>query len=628
MAVSARLVLAAACVLGGAGVATAGEVVSTGGLELRAASDAVLGRDAALELTLSVRGDVHLVTTLGEVGAISIRDGVGHARLALPAQRSPAIVVVAAVSPLGAIRDWIAVPLAGQATVKVNTDPRAQVAVQVGSSTFGPVVADARGIASVEIVVPPGVTSGRTIAKDRRGAVTEKEIGLGTRPFPRIVLACSPDGQRVEMLSINANGSPATISPEVTVGGVPQAARAHAHGMFEIVRSADAPADAMRIVATYGDDIVATCTLHEPPEAPTRLLIEADRAVATAGTGAVMLRIHLAYPSDRPRIVVAQVEAHTDLGTLGPPVRDGDGWQVEWTIPDAHDDRREATVLARVSLPGHRDLDAAVRVELAPGPAQRIAVEASRGLTANGHARGVITVRGYDRWGNAADLAALSGRARGQIGPFMRRPDGARIATYVAPAGASHGDTVELVDRASGLSTRTTIELRALPSRYALELRAGYLSNLGRIGAPIVSVAGWIRLPVLGEHLRAGVELAGYTSTVTARAETTSEDVSARIRTAPILARAGYVTAFGATQVLVAGGLGIAAVATRLESASSGASTSTHVVLAASAVVGARWRLGPGSLGVEIGYLHARTTGAVAGRVGGIVGLIGYTLER
>ena len=72
-----------------------------------------------------------------------------------PHERFPRVAIIAAVASTEVA--WTAIPLWGRGLAQVQTRPGARISVQIGGRTFGPAEADARGIARVPVVVPPGV---------------------------------------------------------------------------------------------------------------------------------------------------------------------------------------------------------------------------------------------------------------------------------------------------------------------------------------------------------------------------------------------------------------------------------------------------------------------------------------
>src|SRR5438132_379434 len=80
-----------------------------------------------------------------------------------PSESYPQVAVIAAVA--GGQLSWTALPLSGQGMAVVQTRPGAEITVEIGERSFGPVKADAHGEAQVPVVVPPGVHEVRHLGK-------------------------------------------------------------------------------------------------------------------------------------------------------------------------------------------------------------------------------------------------------------------------------------------------------------------------------------------------------------------------------------------------------------------------------------------------------------------------------
>ncbi len=239
---------------------------SAGPLEI-SAPDAVLGRDTSIELTARAHGFVHWVTSAGAISPPAIDGDTQRLTLTLPTAKYPQLAIVAALDDGGALVDWIAVPLAGRATIKVDTSPSADVVVDVAGVKTEPVRATATGVAEVSIVVPPGITTVRTIATTRRGATLEKQQPLGVPPVKSVLAACLAD--RVVAIATTSSGAPLVTAPIITASSGTLAPVATGPGIAATALVATT-VDQIVITATAGDQ-QASCELtvhHEPPAPP------------------------------------------------------------------------------------------------------------------------------------------------------------------------------------------------------------------------------------------------------------------------------------------------------------------------------------------------------------------------
>jgi hypothetical protein len=270
---------------------------------------------------------------------------------------------------------------------------------------------------------------------------------------------------------------------------------------------------------------------------------------------------------------------------------------------------------------------ATVELVLVAADAVRIEVSAPSRIRANGQAGGKIEARVIDRFGNFVRSPQLKSRARGRVGSFAASTSGI-AADYVAPHTRDEGDDViEVSDPASGLTGRATVHLDALPRRFALSLRAGYLSNLGRVATPVATVTADARLPVLEEHLTLGVQLAGYTSTMTAM--DAMESVTGTITSVPLLARSSYRRTLGPIDGWIGAGAGVLLTTSEVSSASAGTQRESASRFAALGFAGGARRVGPGWIVFEASYLHATlpADGPLTGRAGGVLATAGFAYE-
>jgi hypothetical protein len=480
--------------------AMAGELVSPGPHAIRAPDSLVLGRDTSATIRIRDAAELHLVTNAGSISELVADGGEWRATLTLPSQKYPQRAIVAAVDKAGTVRDWLAIPLAGQARVKINTDSRATVIVRVGTVDFGPVVADAKGVANVEIVVPPGVTQATTIATGKKGANRDKPMPLGVAPFARTLAVCAPMGDQVSVVAILANGAASPVAPKVSASsGMTDAPVPASSGVFVSKHHAALAGDTAEMFAAFAneDSVRASCSLRVPPEPPSAIRITTDRPSFVAGSDPVTLSIALDYPGKRRALVIDTVSITSDAGTVTAPQRTEAGWTAAWTPPDGFAGRSTAHATVTANIPGGAPVTATVELVLVAADAVRIEVSAPSRIRANGQAGGKIEARVVDRFGNFVRSPQLESRARGRVGSFAASTSGI-AADYVAPHTRDEGDDViEVSDPASGLTGRATVHLDALPRRFALSLRAGYLSNLGRVATPVATVTADARLPVL-----------------------------------------------------------------------------------------------------------------------------------
>lgn len=255
---------------------------SAGPLEI-VAPDAVLGVDTAIDLTMHARADLHWVTSTGSLS--EPRDG--RITLTLPTAKYPQLAIVAALDRGGTLVDWIAVPLAGRATIRVDTSPNADVVVDVAGVRTPVVRASAGGVAEVSIIVPPGVPDVRTIATTRSGATIEKTQSLGVPAVKSLLAACVAD--RVTAIATASTGAPLEQPPEIAARTAKLAplttiAAGVATTTVTSAHPALTAAEIVTVTASIaGQDASCDLTLHhEPPPSPPPPRVAAPRPIPAA----------------------------------------------------------------------------------------------------------------------------------------------------------------------------------------------------------------------------------------------------------------------------------------------------------------------------------------------------------
>lgn len=150
---------------------------------IEAPAKAVLGRDATIEVTVvDLPAGASVLVTPGHLEGTT---------WSLPVERFPQVGLVVVAAADGTIVASRAVPLWGQATLRVETVAQASVVVEIEGTYAGPVIADAKGVATVPLVVPPGATEGMTLATTTGGGVKRREVPLGVPPLQRTWTVCT-----------------------------------------------------------------------------------------------------------------------------------------------------------------------------------------------------------------------------------------------------------------------------------------------------------------------------------------------------------------------------------------------------------------------------------------------------
>jgi hypothetical protein len=160
-----------------------------------------LGKDASAHISVRIKGSftnakVTLSTNVGSVGeAVQAGHGEFTAEFIPPRSRAPTVALLAADAEVEGEHTigWLALPLAGSDSMTFETKPRATVWLRVADRELGPVTANAKGDAQIEVIVPPGVNKATMHIEDPLGNTADRQIDLDPPPFPRMrVVAVGP----------------------------------------------------------------------------------------------------------------------------------------------------------------------------------------------------------------------------------------------------------------------------------------------------------------------------------------------------------------------------------------------------------------------------------------------------
>ncbi|MCC6808309.1 MAG: hypothetical protein IT381_12875 [Deltaproteobacteria bacterium] len=142
-------------------------------------------------VALPPAGPPRLTVNVGEVSEPRlVAPGKYTATYKPPAKRYPQLAIFLAQDPNAPMRHaWLALPLLAKETLSLETKPRAQVEVDVGDKTYGPLKADKRGRVKVPVVVPPGVAAAIVRSLDLAGNKKQVSLPLEPPPFSRLRVA-------------------------------------------------------------------------------------------------------------------------------------------------------------------------------------------------------------------------------------------------------------------------------------------------------------------------------------------------------------------------------------------------------------------------------------------------------
>lgn len=155
---------------------------AAGGIHLRCTPEhLLLGADREAEVRIELDPEatgLEVFASKGELGPLTLVErGVYRATYVPPKQSLPQEVILVALArgPRGTLEGRSVLPLWGQGQAEVRTRAGAPVTLRVGERTFGPIRADAAGLARIPVEVPPGV---------HEAFFGRRRIDLGLPPRP------------------------------------------------------------------------------------------------------------------------------------------------------------------------------------------------------------------------------------------------------------------------------------------------------------------------------------------------------------------------------------------------------------------------------------------------------------
>ncbi|PTL75763.1 hypothetical protein [Vitiosangium sp. GDMCC 1.1324] len=208
------------------------------------------------------------------------QDGTFHATYRPPSQQGPLVALFHATVKRGASSSgaWLALPVHGPYSLRLQAPPRSRVQVSIGAASYGPVVTAASGEAVVPVRLPPGVTSAQVTISERSRKSRTQSVPLPAPRFPRVQLVAMEtplQGRpvRLQGFVVDDSGNPAVALPPLAVSaerGTLGPIEAKEGGVFEVPFTAStASAAPVNISASPLDEADRSSTLQvEPRPAP------------------------------------------------------------------------------------------------------------------------------------------------------------------------------------------------------------------------------------------------------------------------------------------------------------------------------------------------------------------------
>jgi len=593
-----------------------------GSFGLRIPKMLILGTVKDAEISIAnVTPRPELFVSRGSLGPLRRVGNRLVARYTPPSKTYPQLAIVAVLSGDRRKLDWATIPLWGKARMWLKGEPFANVTVLAGKLKFGPVRTGRKGKGALHIAAPPGARSLKTVASDALGNRKHGKLALHPPPLERVAVICPKASTSIIALAVDPFGKPASgrkLVFNVDRGSAVPVPSARP-GIYIANYTSDQPRTATEPISIKVSDAAGTakCVGLVPSLPPTAVTVALDKKQLVAGGKPMKVMIGLTYTKHLPPRSIP-IQLRVSVGTVTRARRVGSKeFVASWTIPNRFLGKTSATLTARAGRVVARQ---AVRLVAAAGVRLRARLSASV-LTANGKDSTVIVVRVVDSFGNPAS-ADLRATAKGTIGPFERERAGHYTARYTAPTfGKRDTVSVAIANQPPTVLSMTLIE----SSRWAVGGQVGYITNLGRVGAPIGSFTAEYSLPVLQRRLHIGPYVGFYTHSSQFTDSVMAEQVQLSVRAVPLLARIAYHRRIGRFISFVGVAGGAVWLRTEVESPSAGRIIDKGPRPAASGFVGVMMPTGPGNLRFELGYLYATVGGTSArGHVGGPLIQLGY----
>jgi hypothetical protein len=439
--------------------------------------------------------DIEISASVGRIEEIRRLDGGAFAaRYVPPPQLFPQVAILAVIGRVGgaiASDGWVALPLSGQADLRVRMRPGARIALRVGERTFGPALARANGIAPLHVVVPPGVREAHHGFRPVDLKVPETSLlhVVGDRSSVR---ADVPAEVRVLAYVVAPHGAARrgdVPAFEPTRGTVVVAAREA--GAFDVRwRLPPGSAGEQRLVVRLAGSAASRSVLRVATVAgpPATVSVSFDReAVVAGGPGEVAVTARVLDAAGNP--THARVELDAEPGVLAPASERGPGvYEARWTVPSRFAGRAAGSVTARAPEPGIAGSRTIALVPAAPTEARF--VPGDEIVRSGGGREASLRVVVTDRFENpVAGLASTGSAARGRVVSVAPGGGGAYLVRYVPPAASARTDDRVEVE-VGGLHAVTDVLVVPPRGGASFTAEAGFLEDArGRFGGPRLGIA-------------------------------------------------------------------------------------------------------------------------------------------
>jgi hypothetical protein len=398
---------------------------------------------------------------------------------------------------------WLAIPLWAEGDAVVKTRPRGRISVDIGSQTFGPVIADARGNAVVPVVVPPGVYEarhGKRVIPLHVPPTRTLHVAFGQAALTADRAQTAP----VYVVVVNPQGAPrpgAAVKLRATRGDL-SALHERAPGLYEawLSLAAGAPGE-VHVSATLDDapGFVAEAALILGGGPASRIAISADRDRIRADDARA--RFHVSARDAAGNPPGEDLSFETSAGRLTAAASGPGEWDLALSLEPAFGDRKTVEVRARGA-----GASVARTLPLVPGALESISFDRpNAAVVADGASALRLAVHLRDKYGNPvsgvqSELSAGQGHAQ------LEESDGTLYANYVPPLLRKPAET-ELALRVGPTVGRAQVKLIPNLTSAAVSAKVGMFSNLSGFSTPLIGVAAALRTDLLGPQLQLAAEL-------------------------------------------------------------------------------------------------------------------------
>lgn len=430
------------------------------------------------------------------------------ARLVPPEEAVPQVALVAAAA--GGEVSFAVVRLFGLGDAEVKTRPRGRISVTIGDERFGPVQADAHGLAQVPVVVPPGV------AVAMHGAQPVDLHVPRTRTLQlALVQAAAPADQpaqvELRLFVVTAAGEPragARIGLRAgagEVGPVRELGAGLYAATWSVPREREGE-DTVQASLEEAPELAARAALQRGAGPAAAIVLTPSRSRLVAGEPELEVMAELRDAAGNPASDELRVAVSPGAAVVE-PVAPGEA-RVRVRLPAAFAGAAELRLLASCAR-GPATAQLALPLLPAAPASTRLLLGASP-VRADGAAQIPLRVQVEDRFGNPVPGAALVAEAQGgKVTAPASLGGGAFGATFTPPLLREPGSALLRV-RAGESVGDLRVPLAPSQRLFALSPKLGAVTNLGRITSPLFSLEAALRFERLGTQLAVLVEASWF----------------------------------------------------------------------------------------------------------------------